>query len=320
MARLPQFTFICLASIALTSCMMAEKAASTSPSVQMPSETAQPAAPAARNKGGSGAENQQPVSNVPLDQAEEAQNAAAVIERKIIRNGNLSLETDAPEETGRKIAGIVDAKKGFVVTSDTQTRAVAGGAERATVNLVVRVPAAQFDATLGEIRQTGSRVVQEKVTGQDVTEEFIDLEANIRTKKALEAQFLEIMKQSRTVADALQVQRELSTVRGEIEKLEGRRKFLENQTSLSTINITLSPPAAFAASSNGFFYQLGRAFSNGIDAALQIVLFLITAFLALLPIIILLGVPLWLIYRYLRSRFKRRKLAEELIETEKENV
>jgi hypothetical protein len=181
----------------------------------------------------------------------------------------------------------------------------------------LRVPAAQFDAAVNEIRQTALRVVQEKVSGQDVTEEFIDLEARINAKKALEAQFLEIMKQSRTVADALQVQRELSEVRGEIEKLEGRRKFLESQTSLSTINITLNPPAAFAASSNGFFYQLGRAFSNGIDAALQIVLFLITAFLALLPIIIILGVPLYLLYRYFRRRFKRRKLAEELAQEEK---
>jgi hypothetical protein len=316
MARLPQFAFICLVSLALTACMAAES--TTKPAPQMQSSAEQLSSPSARSTGGSNPQDSNtPAQSVSLEQADKAKNTLAVTERKIIRNANLSLETDTPEETGRKIAALIEGKGGFLITSETQARAVSGGAERSTVNLVLRVPAAQFDAAVNEIRQTALRVVQEKVSGQDVTEEFIDLEARINAKKALEAQFLEIMKQSRTVADALQVQRELSEVRGEIEKLEGRRKFLESQTSLSTINITLNPPAAFAASSNGFFYQLGRAFSNGIDAALQIVLFLITAFLALLPIIIILGVPLYLLYRYFRRRFKRRKLAEELAQEEK---
>lgn len=316
MIRLPQLALVFLLTSLLASCA-SEQFASKGSQSQVSDVSTQPTAPAARSTGGSADEGKQSSpQSVSLDQADKAKNAPAVTERKIIRNANLSLETDTPEEAGRKVAAIAESKGGFVVSSDTQARAVTGGAERSTVSMVVRVPAAQFDAAVGEIRQTASRVVQEKVAGQDVTEEFIDLEARINAKKALETQFLEIMKQSRTVADALQVQRELAEVRGEIEKLEGRRKFLESQTSLSTINVTLNPPAVFAASSNGFFYQLGRAFSNGIDAALQIVLFLITAFLALLPIIILLGVPIWLLIRYFRRRIKRHKLAQELAQNE----
>lgn len=315
MKRLPHIVVLILITSLFTSCA-ADHFANKSAAPQDSVTSTAPNAPAARTTGGSEGEKSTQQQSVSLDQADKAKNAPAVTERKIIRNANLSLETDTPEETGRKVAAIAEGKGGFVVSSDTQARAVSGGAERSTVSMVVRVPAAQFDAAVGEIRQTASRVVQEKVAGQDVTEEFIDLEARINAKKALEAQFLEIMKQSKTVADALQVQRELAEVRGEIEKLEGRRKFLESQTSLSTINVTLNPPAAFAASSNGFFYQLGRAFSNGIDAALQIILFLITAFLALIPLLILFGVPVWLLIRYFRRRIKRHKLAQELAQNE----
>ncbi len=87
-----------------------------------------------------------------------------------------------------------------------------------------------------------------------MTEEYIDLEARIRTQQALEAQFLEIMKGAKEVSDALQVQRELANVRTEIERVEGRRRFLESQTSLSTIKVTLEPARA-ARQHDGFLPQ-----------------------------------------------------------------
>jgi hypothetical protein len=65
-----------------------------------------------------------------------------------------------------------------------------------------------------------------KTTGQDVTEEYIDLEARLRSKKALEAQFLEIMKQAHKISDALEVQSQIADVRADIERIEGRRRFL----------------------------------------------------------------------------------------------
>jgi Flp pilus assembly protein TadB len=150
-----------------------------------------------------------------------------------------------------------------------------------------------------------------------VTEEFIDLEARIRTQKALEAQFLEIMKQARSVEDALEVQRQLAEVRGEIEKVEGRRKFLENQTNFSTITVTINTPTVFAAASSGFGAQLWRAFSEGIDAALFVILGLIRVFLAFLPLLILFGIPIWLVVRHFRKKWRRAKLAQQFAQEEK---
>ena len=130
----------------------------------------------------------------------------------------------------------------------------------------------------------GNRVIQENVKGQDVTEEFIDIEARLKTQRALEEQFIEIMKRATTVADALNVQRELAQVRGEIEKIEGRKRFLENQSSLSTIKIQLQTPTSLSANPGGFFYELKEALSTGFNAALKFVLFLVTAVIALVAV------------------------------------
>lgn len=275
-----------------------------------------PAASMERGGGGGGSGKMQTAQTISLEQTANAQNTPAVTERKIIRNANLTLETDKPEAAGQKIASIAESKGGFVISSETRTSG-ANESSFTSVSITLRVPAAQFDAAVAEMRQASTRVVQEKVSGQDVTEEFIDLEARIRSQKALEAQFLEIMKQARSVNDALEVQRQLAEVRGEIEKVEGRRKFLENQTSFSTISITLNAPALFASRSTGFGSQLWQAFGDGIDAALFLILGLIRVFLALLPLLILFGIPIWLLIRHFRKKWRRARLAQQFAQEEK---
>ncbi len=171
------------------------------------------------------------------------------------------------------------------------------------LTVVARVPAASFSGALEQIRAAGERVLQEKVTGQDVTEEYLDLEARIRTQKALEAQFLEIMKQARKVEEALNVQRELASVRTEIERLEGRRRFLDNQSSLSTITVSLTTPDPIVtATTEGFGDSVKRAFGNSVNVAAAIILGLIQFVIVLVPVALLVGIPAWLVWRVARRR------------------
>ncbi len=171
----------------------------------------------------------------------------------------------------------------------------------------MRVPATQFQAALDQIHSAGNRVVAEKITGLDVTEEFIDLEARVRTQKALEAQFLEIMKQARKVEDALEVQRQIAEVRTEIEKLEGRKRFLANRASLSTITVNLQTPTAIAVNTSGFGRKVREAFADSIEIAIAIVLFLIQFVIVMIPIFILIILPLWLIARIVLRRVRKRQ-------------
>jgi hypothetical protein len=236
----------------------------------------------------------------------------AEVNRKIIRNAELSVETDIPENGLRRIAAIAESKGGFIVTSEVRQQG-GGGASGASkiVTVVARIPSAQFETTVEEIIKLGSRVLQEKRTGLDVTEEYIDLEARIRTKQALEAQFLEIMKQARTVSEALEVQKQIAEVRTEIEQLEGRRRFLENQSSLSTITVTLQQPVSIvSASPGGFYSSVKEAISDGFDVAVAIVLIFIRVALALLPVLLLIVLPCVLLVRFIIKRYKRQRDAQ----------
>ena len=246
-------------------------------------------------------------TNVSFNQANAANEASQAIERKIIRNANLTIEVTSPIEGQRQISSIAESHGGFVVTSEmTQQTSEDNSKPSVSVNLVVRVPATQFDSVVQELRAAGSRVLQEKRTGQDVTEEFIDLEARIKNQTALETQFLEIMKRAGKVEEALEVQRQLAEVRTEIEKLEGRKRFLENQASLSTINVTLQTPTQIV-NAVGFWYNVKSAFADGVDVAAAIILFLIRAIIALLPILIFVLLPVVLIAKLIIGRWRRRR-------------
>src|SRR2546421_6237329 len=260
-------------------------------------------------------EGQAVVQNVSLQQADAAQNAPATIERKIIRNANVSLEVEEPKKAMQRVASVAESRGGFVVTSESRQEAGAsGGKASEVISMEVRVPAAQFDAAMGDIRAAASRVTSEKITGQDVTEEYIDLDARLRTQRALETQLLDIMKSARGVPDAITVERELANVRTEIEKIEGRRRFLENQTSLSTINVTLQPPSPLV-STTGFFRSAAEAFGEGVDIAAAITLILIRVVLAMIPLAIFFGVPFYFLWRFVARRVRRRAHIAAVVQT-----
>lgn len=251
------------------------------------------------------------LTQVSLNQADQSQSMAEAMDRKIIRNADLTLEVGAPAEVQRKITSIAESLGGFVVTSESKLQQIGDSKQELVVNLVIRVPATQFGSALDQIRNTGSRVLQEKMTGQDVTEEFIDLEARIKTQKALELQFLEIMKQASKVPDALEVQRQIAEVRTEIEKLEGRRRFLENRASLSTITVNLQSPTAIAVNTSGFGRNIREAIADSVELAFAIVLFLIRLVIVMIPILILVILPGWFIARFVFRRTRKMRRARE---------
>lgn len=267
--------------------------------------------------GGGGGKTQDQIvtQQATLNQLENSQNQPTTIDRKIVRNADLQMESDAPEQSQQKITAIAEGNGGFVVESQ-QSSSDLRTATRDIVTMTVRVPSAKFSETLDEIRKTASRVVVETVKSDDVTDEFIDTEAQLKAKKALEAQFLEIMKRANTVGDALDVQRQLAEVRGEIEKLEGRRRFLENQASLSTIKIRLQAPATFSENSSGFGYRLKKAFGTGFDAALNFVLVLVSFVIAILPFLILIVLPIYLVVRYFIKKNRKQKTPRDIAKEE----
>lgn len=255
------------------------------------------------------------VQQISLTKAENVEESSYDSDRKIIRNADLDLEADTPEESQRKITSVAETNGGFVVDSQ-QSSSDIKSTTRDIVTMSVRVPANKFSQTLDEIRRSASRVITETVKGEDVTEEFIDVEAQLKAKKALEAQFVEIMKRANTVQDALDVHGQLAEVRGEIEKIEGRKRFLENQASLSTVKVRIQAPSAISASSVGFDRRLTDAFSTGSDFALNFLMGLLTFVIAILPFAVLVGLPSFLIIRHGWKRHVRPRSVSEIAKYE----
>ena len=141
--------------------------------------------------------------------------------RQIIRQATLAVELGDVERAIAQLTELVEAAGGYV--ADTQAHADAAGVARATVT--VYVPPAAFSRTLRDLEQLG-RVTSRRISGHDVSEEFVDLEARVRNLERHEAQLVAFMGKAQKVVDLVSLEGEVARVRGEIERLTGRLRFL----------------------------------------------------------------------------------------------
>ncbi|HEU4834954.1 MAG TPA: DUF4349 domain-containing protein [Pyrinomonadaceae bacterium] len=254
------------------------------------------------------------MEKISLNDVDKEGSTAEAADRKIIRNADITIEVPSTTDAQHRVTSIAESHGGFVVTSEAKQRESNDPAQRTfDIKLVVRVPSNQFGRAFDEIKKLAGNTPSEQVTSQDVTEDFIDLEARIKTQKALEVQFLGIMRQAHQIADALEVQRQIAEVRTEIEKLEGRKRFLENRSSLSTINVNIqTPKPVITVTQTGFGHSLREAVSDSITLASDMVLFFARLVIMLVPISLLLFLPAGLAARYLIRRAKRMRLAAAL--------
>jgi putative addiction module antidote len=141
-----------------------------------------------------------------------SQPQSADADRKLVRNSSMELVTKDPADTAEKIRQVAERLGGFLLKS------VTNGQDAQGAFLEVCVPANRFEEARAEIRKLGVRVDSERVEAQDVTRQYVDLDARLRNLRGEEAQYLSIMKGAHTVKDALEVSEKLSNVRGQIEQ------------------------------------------------------------------------------------------------------
>jgi hypothetical protein len=161
----------------------------------------------------------------------------AVAERKVIRSARLEIRADDPAAAAQDAMRIVERAGGFVASSHHS--GVGEAVER--VDMRLRVPAARFEPTLGELRDGGELLV-ESLTGEDVTESYTDLSARLRSQSALEERLLAILAQATTVDDVLKVETQLVAVRTEVERLTGALRVMDDRVGLATIELVLAAP------------------------------------------------------------------------------
>jgi hypothetical protein len=180
-------------------------------------------------------EGGRPSVGMPVPMPPTAGETAAEVDQKIIKNGSIRMVVDDVSASSDRIAALALAKGGFVQGSSSSERT--DGTHEGYVT--VRVPAKHFESTMTEIKALAKLVRNDSTNSQDVTEQYTDLEAQLRNAKKQEETYLAVLAKANTVEDILKVQERLGSIRGVIESLEGRMKYLENVTSYSTVSVTL---------------------------------------------------------------------------------
>jgi Domain of unknown function (DUF4349) len=233
------------------------------------------------------------------------------ISRKVMRNAELAIEVASPAAAESKVSSLVERLGGYVASSEREVVADEGARSEARVNLSLRVPAERMDEALREIKRLGGGAETEKIGSEDVTDEYIDVDARITNQRHLEQQLVSILAQANNVDSALKVHHELTDVRTEIDRLEGRKRFLDSETSLAKISLSLTPlRPVVAATTDGFGVELRRAASDSVAVAAAVVTFAIRAAGVLLPLSLMFGLPALCLALWLRRR--QRKLLTAL--------
>ncbi len=234
---------------------------------------------------------------------DDTNNDRVVIEKKVIKNGSLRLKVESTEESAEKIKNIAKEYKGEVANVDLyrQGKNGLGG------TLTVKVPVDQFESAMKAIKAVGDQVLSESVSSNDVTEEYVDLQAQIRNKKAEEETFRNLLERSGKLDDVLSVTREVARVRREIDRLEGRIKFMESQTDMSRITVTLVEYAQVsntpikwkpARVAQKALHNLVLNFQKAINGIIYFTI-------ATLPVLIIIALVIFILYRAVKILIKK---------------
>jgi hypothetical protein len=206
-------------------------------------------------------------------------------ERKVIREGEIYFECRDVQETETFLKNEVKSAKGYISNESANSYG-----ERTERRLSIRVPSDQLDGLIEKIQAHAVRIENTNIRSEDVTEQFIDVEARLKTKKELEVRYISLLQQAKNVDEILQIERELSNIRGEIESMQGRLNFLKDRTSMSTLNVTFFVEGEKAF---GFTSKLGQGIKNGWTNLQWFIVFLVN----LWPFFLVFGVVLFIVLR-----------------------
>lgn len=232
----------------------------------------------------------------PRDNSAESSIASFAQVQRIIQKAQLSLEVKSCIETSAKISEIVSAYAGVIVDSQINRSSENYYSGR----VIFRLTPQNFDVVLEKVKSLG-RVALERVTGEDVSEEYVDLTARLNTNKTVHERLINILQvNSKNVKDILEVEREIARVGQEIERIEGRMKYLDNQVALATITVDYYEPRPVTAPASNIIERFKQTFRKATDVAINTFNAIIVLVSALIPIAIWLGIG-WGVFLIIRK-------------------
>jgi len=246
---------------------------------------------------------------------------AAQQERLVIKNADLSITVDDPEAKIAEISALAASMGGHVVTSNTYQSYANSGAQVPEGNITIRVPSERLDEALTKIKADVEEVNSENISGEDVTDQYVDLQSRLKAKKAAEEKLLEIMAQAENTEDTLSVYSQLQIIQSDIEVLTGQINYYERSAAMSSLSVRVIATEKSAPIEIGG-WKLGetasRAVQNLIDYLQGFVRFLINFIIFILPVLVTIFLPIYFVFIGIRALVRKRRAKKAAKEAAKE--
>ena len=234
-------------------------------------------------------------------------------ERLVVKRAEMRVSVADPAEAMRTVVQWAESMQGYVVNSN-QWNSTSDGQTYINASVMVRVPAERLDEMMQKVRDLAADpktgVLSETVTGEDVTAEYVDSQARLRNLKAAEAQLVELLDQAPDLEYTLDIFRELTEIRSQIEVLEGRIKYLEESAALSALSVEFVAEASLQPLQIGPWKPAGVA-KEAIQTLVKVAQDVGTALIKFVIIWVPFLLPIGLIVYFVRKGAKKRKAARE---------
>lgn len=221
-------------------------------------------------------------------------------EKKIIRNGNLTIESEDLKSSRTRLDTLVVFYAGYISSESFNDQE-----DQLSYNITCRIPADKFDLFITGIESGPDKIISKSVNADDITEQYYDVKIRLDNERQVEKRYLELLAQARTVKDILDIEEKLGKVRQEIESKEGRLRYLDDRVNYSTLNIWIyqkKDRKYEPADRDGFGQRLKKSLHKGWQGFIDFILF----FLKIWPLWIV-GLLIWRLIVYLNRRSLRKE-------------
>lgn len=181
----------------------------------------------------------------------------------VIKDASIDLLVQDTSAAISRVTGLVGELSGYIISSQTWYQ---DGYLYASLR--IGIPSGQFEEALNQLRRMGLSVLSENAQGQDVTDEYVDLQSRLTNLEATAARVRSFLDEARTVEDSLRISKELSNLEQQIEQVKGQTRYIEGRTAYSTVTVSLTPqyatptPVATATPTPTPVWNPGQTFDN----------------------------------------------------------
>ncbi|WP_334073066.1 MULTISPECIES: DUF4349 domain-containing protein [Paenibacillus] len=240
----------------------------------------------------------------------QASSSETGLNKKLIYEANVTLEVKDFNKVQLDIRSLVTLTGGYIVEfSDNQSGSERGG------TFILKVPASGFSSFLDELGKLKSESFQQSIHGQDVSEEYVDLESRLKVKQAMEARYLKFMNEATKTEQLVQFANELERIQTEIEQIKGRMRFIDNHVAFSTVEIRVFQPLDDAATKlekeqAPLLQRAEQALNGSMKVISMILQWVVIVIAGALPVILIAALIVAIYVPLRKKRGKRQSVRE----------